>query len=455
MPRGRVDLFVRWAPGNDARSQRALLVATTLACMLLASHSRASELRRTAFVRAIDRARPSVVNIDGQKTLHGGDRSRAHAEEERQVHGMGTGVIIDERGYIMTNHHVVDGVRQIHVTLEDGREFLADLVAHDVATDLAIVKIDALRTLTTVPVGTSSDLMTGEPVIAVGNAYGYDHTVTRGIISALHRRVRVSDLQEYEDLIQTDASINPGNSGGPLLNIDGEMIGINVAVRAGAHGIGFAIPADIAMDVAAEMLNIRRVDRNWHGLVVEPGPREPRPGVMVRKIENASPAATSGLTPGDLITSVDHRRVERPLDLELALLGRNAGESFEVTAMRENQEIKTKVVLAQWNTSGGSRTDPAWRELGLRLKPVRGDEFPQSQTNYRGGLEVLAVRPLSPAAEQGIRRGDILVGMHIYETVSLENVEYVLKQNSGDQRQVKYYILRAAEPFYGFFLRKP
>lgn len=148
---------------------------------------------------------------------------------------MGTGVVLDPRGYVVTNHHVVSGVREILVTSVGGREYTARLVAHDPATDLAIIKIDPARDMPVITLGSSEDLMLGETVIAVGNAYGYENTITQGIVSALHRAVQVSDAQYYEDLIQTDASINPGNSGGPLLNIDGEMIGLNVAVRAGAR----------------------------------------------------------------------------------------------------------------------------------------------------------------------------------------------------------------------------
>ena len=148
---------------------------------------------------------------------------------------MGTGVMIDPRGYILTNYHVVDGVREILVTMADGKKYIASLVARDLETDLAVIKISPRTKLPVIPLGTSSDLMPGETVIAVGNAFGYEDTVTRGIVSALHRAVQVSDAQYYDDLIQTDAPINPGNSGGPLLNIDGEMIGINVAVRAGSR----------------------------------------------------------------------------------------------------------------------------------------------------------------------------------------------------------------------------
>ena len=207
-----------------------------IALVGLALPSVGSELRQTPIVRAVQRARPSVVNIRGEKTVGPTTVSPGRVDASRRVNGMGTGVVIDHRGYIVTNYHVVDGVREIQVTTADGQRYTAKLIDRDPETDLAIIKIDTDEPVPVIQIGSSSDLMAGEPVVAVGNAYGYEHTVTRGIISALHRSVQVSDAQYYEDLIQTDASINPGNSGGPLLNIDGEMIGINVAVRAGARG---------------------------------------------------------------------------------------------------------------------------------------------------------------------------------------------------------------------------
>ena len=222
----------------------------------------ASELRETPIVKAVQRVRASVVNIRGEKTVAVPAGQAAGAEASRRVNGMGTGVVIDARGYIVTNYHVVDGVREIQVTLADGQRHIAKLVARDTETDLAIIKIELAEPLPVIPLGTSGDLMPGETVIAVGNAYGYEHTVTRGIVSALHRAVQVSDAQFYDDLIQTDASINPGNSGGPLLNIDGEMIGINVAVRAGAQGIGFAIPVDKVASVAAALLASCNVEQD-------------------------------------------------------------------------------------------------------------------------------------------------------------------------------------------------
>ena len=197
-----------------------------------------SSLRRSAIVRAVASTRPAIVNIHGHKTVR---NAGSYNDAGQRVKGMGTGIVVDPRGYILTNHHVVEGVRRINVTLFDGTATVAHVIAHDRVTDLAVIKVSINRRLPTIKIGTSRDLMVGEDVIVIGNAFGYENSVTRGIISALHRSVQVNDTQKYYDLIQADASINPGNSGGPLLNIDGHVIGINVAVRVGAQGIGFAI----------------------------------------------------------------------------------------------------------------------------------------------------------------------------------------------------------------------
>ena len=226
-------LSARFLPPRRGGNWPVWLAWLVLACVLAESvPAAASELRETPVVKAVQRARGAIVNIRGEKTVAASASQAAGSDGGRRVNGMGTGVLIDPRGYILTDYHVVNGVREVHVTRADGQRHTARLLAHDKEADLAILKIDCPTPLPVIPIGTSSDLMAGETVIAVGNAYGYEHTVTRGIISALHRSVQVSEAQYYDDLIQTDASINPGNSGGPLLNIDGEMIGINVAVRA-------------------------------------------------------------------------------------------------------------------------------------------------------------------------------------------------------------------------------
>jgi S1-C subfamily serine protease len=410
----------------------------------------ASERRQTPTVKLVQQVRPSIVNIHGQKTLAPGDENYRRGEVQN-VNGMGTGVIIDERGYVLTNDHVVDGVKRIEVTLADKQEFVATRVAHDPKTDLAIVKINTGAKLPVIVIGTSSDLMIGEEVVAVGNAYGYEHTVTRGIVSALHRSVQVSDAQSYEDLIQTDASINPGNSGGPLLNIDGEMIGINVAVRAGAQGIGFAIPVDMAVGVAAELMcsERERAENTWHGIVTKPEPEATQRHCVVGEVRDESPAAKCGLKPGDVIERIGDNPVVRALDLERALLGRRVGEKVALLVHRGKQPVTVNLVLAQAPRKP-TDSDRIWQTLGLELKAIPAAQLRGYQKQYRGGLLVTAVRSDGPAAADGIRQGDILLGIHIWETISLENVTYILKTDEFAKLQpVKFLILRNEATYYG------
>jgi serine protease Do len=359
----------------------------------------------------------------------------------RQVNGMGTGVVIDERGYILTNYHVVADVRRIEVTLDNHCRYIAELIARDPVTDLAVIKIPTTEPLSVIRIGTSSDLMAGEPVVALGNAYGYEHTVTRGIISALGRDVEVSETQTYEDLIQTDASINPGNSGGPLMNIDGDMIGLNVAVRAGAQGIGFAIPIDKVMVVATGLLSVEQLQNKWHGIVslATDDPDEP---LVVEQVRPDSPAITAGLRPGDRIRMVGNLSVTRPLDVERALLDRKVGEQVPVTVVRNGQPLTLELALAN-----RSKT---WEILGLDLAEEPRESFQKRSSRYRGGMRVVDVRHDGPAAQEGLQAGDILIGMNGWETASAQDVDYIVTRPNLDQLgPLKFYVLRGKNMLYG------
>ncbi len=418
-----------------------LLFTLSLAFSGFVCPVQAEDLRRTAIVRAIEVCRDSVVNIHGEKVI--ADKAD---DDERRVNGMGTGVVIDARGYAVTNFHVVDGVKNIEVTLASGRTVAARMISHDRRTDLAVIKIDSLTPLPVIRLGTSSDLLIGETVLALGNAYGYEHTVTRGIISALHRNVDVSPTQRYEDLIQTDASINPGNSGGPLLNINGEMIGINVAVRAGAQGIGFAIPVDSVLRVVTNLLSVERVDHTWHGIVC----RSCSGGAVVEAVHRESPAESVGMRAGDIILRVGDQSVGSQLDIERALLGRKAGEIVAVTVTRAGSEEQLQLALAEARKQAATASERAWEQLGLRLAPAVADAVRQLQPRYRGGLLVQEVRFGSAASDKGIRPGDILVGLHVWETITPDNVSYILDQIESEQLDaVKFYILRGRDTLFG------
>lgn len=403
----------------------------------------ASELRRTAIVRAVEEAVPSVVNIHGEKLEDGADPTK-------RVNGMGTGIVIDEQGYIVTNYHVVEGVERIQVSTHRGETVIGRLVAHDPRTDLAIIKISLTNPLPTIRVGTSSDLMLGEPVIAIGNAYGYPHTITRGIISQLHRPVQVSDEQKYSDLIQTDASINPGNSGGPLLNIDGELIGINVAVRVGAQGIGFAVPIDQAIEVVSRLLDAELERHLNHGLVGRTVNNPPGCEFVVTEVSEDSPANQVGILPGDVIAAVNDQPVRRSLDFQRTLLRRSPGDEVTLSLRRNNQPISVSLKLASVEVRPQTVAEAAWERFGLRLSPMTRQSFSRLNSRYRGGLKVVGVRTDSPAAKQGIRYGDVLVGMHKWETISVDNLAYILESDVvREGSALKFYILRGNETLYG------
>jgi serine protease Do len=451
-------------PVNSSRphDRRRWLQSLSVACAasfvgsgsLGSLFSRAADAsdRLTPIVRAIEAAKPSVVNIHGRKTVKAESASFGN-EGVKQVNGMGTGIVIDPRGYILTNYHVVEGVSNIQVSMHNDRNTVARLIAHDPKTDLAVIKIEPETTLKVVKFGTSCDLLTAETVVAMGNAYGYEYTVTKGIISALHRTVQVSDEQKYQDLIQTDASINPGNSGGPLFNIDGDVIGINVAVRVGAQGIGFAIPIDEALEVAARLMSIERLEQQSHGIIGKTKCEPAQRTFIVSNLRRESPGEKAALQPGDIIKSIGGTKVERTLDVELALLGRRKGEEVPVEVIRGGQQVSTSLVLnaAPAGRSGKlALADRVWDNLGLRLAPMEESEFKLLNSRYRGGLSVLGVRPDSPAAAQGIRRGDVLVGMHVWETVSLDNVSYVLERDDVNRQEpILFYILRGSDTLYG------
>jgi serine protease Do len=427
------------------RCPSAILPLVALALAITVPTDARAGNRRTAIVRAVESQRDAVVNIHGQKVVGGAEDGTGG--ELRRVNGMGTGVVVDPRGYVVTNYHVVEGVRRIEVTLSSGRTTAATLVSHDPRTDLAVIKVDTDAPLTVIRIGTSSDLMIGETVLAMGNAYGYEHTVTQGIISALHRDVEVSRTQRYDDLIQTDASINPGNSGGPLLNIDGEAIAINVAVRAGAQGIGFAIPIDRVLDVVSQLISVERIDQTWHGLVVRAdGDR----GVMVEAVHRQSPAESVGMRAGDLITQIGDVSVSRQLDVERALIGRKAGDSVPVTVVRAGAEERLALSLAEARRDRESVDERCWREIGLRLQVAQASKVQKLQSRYRGGLTVTEVREGGPAHEQGIRDGDILVGLHVWETIALDNIAYILdKADAEHLNPIKFYVLRGRETLFG------
>ena len=402
-----------------------------------------SNIRRTPLVNAIQGCSESVVNLRGRKTV----QSDKIGDGVKQVNGMGTGVVIDSRGYVLTNYHVVEGVKNIEVTISDGTRTTAKLIAHDNATDLAILKISVGRPLPVIKIGTSSDLMLAETVAAVGNAYGYEHTVTVGIISQLGRTVQVNDQQVYENLIQTDAPINPGNSGGPLLNLKGEMVGINVAVRIGAQGIAFAIPVNDAMAVAAKLMR-QIIDRQvFHGIEAKTRFVNHRPKVIVNHVIPGSPAERAGIRTGDQLIDINAVSLQNELDLHCSLLGKRQKEEVKLRVRSGNS---LREVALRLNKNANAKRDLAWDTLGIRVVPASNEEMKGRHPNYSRGLRITGVKPGSPADIEGILEGDVLVAMHGWKTESVSNLVYILEQPDIQQsKDFMFFILRDREPFWG------
>jgi len=416
------------------------------------SHARDFSLRQTALVDAVRRTRDAVVNIHSERTVQGpaAEELYALATTQNRVNGMGTGILIDPRGYIITNQHVVEDVSLLRVRLSDGATIGARVLARDTENDLALLKITPPRPLPAMPLGTTRDLQVGETVVAIGNAYGYDHTVTVGVVSAVKRDVTLNKDISYKSLIQTDASINPGNSGGPLVNIYGELIGVNVAIRAGAQGIGFAIPVDNMIRVAGDMLSIRRRQGLTHGLKlndqVEPNSSPAKRSVSVERVESGPSSPGTGFQRGDMIVRVADQRVSTSLDVERALLDRPAGEKVPVTVVRAGQETSVDLVLQSADRAPATTAEVVWRKLGLRLNPTTGDTITRVNAQLHGGLMVTEVSADSVAGKAGLRQGDILIGLHQWETVSLDNVNYVLTHPElSTFSPLRFFIIRAGK----------
>jgi serine protease Do len=419
-----------------------------------------TEPRETPVVRAVRRVSPSVVNIHGQKMVRSTAATMAGASSDgvRQVNGMGTGIIIDRRGYLLTNFHVVEDVSDIRVTLADNRTAIAEVVASDIRYDLAVLRITLPDPVQVVPLGTSRDLMVGERVIAIGNAFGYENTVTEGIISQLHRNVPVNETQEYRDLIQTSAGINPGNSGGPLLNINGEVIGINVAVRVGAQSIAFAIPIDQAIEVARNIIRDYNEGRVTLGVVAAGDATNRDSGIVVTALVENSPASIGGLQPGDRIIRVGDRSIKDPLDFELALLGIEPGQRVGVYIRRGSEDSSLELQASEPRTANDPRkvSTRIWNSIGIQAEPLSAAATRQLNSRlriekpYKGGLKITAVRPGSPADRQLIRAGDVLLGIHGWQTASLEDLDAILRSEEiKSTSQADFYIVRRDQTLVG------
>jgi serine protease Do len=376
-------------------------------------------VRRSLVVEATEHLSPAVVNISAEQTVVQQSPFRGQPDPffdqffrdffdsrpRRSTRtSLGSGFIVNADGTILTNSHVIMRGAKVTVTLVDGREFEAKLVGADADSDLAVLRISAGEPLPTAPLGTSSDLLIGETVIAIGNPFGLSHTVTTGVVSATGRSLHGED-RTYTDYVQTDASINPGNSGGPLSNIRGEVIGVNAAIYGKAQGIGFAIPIDRAKRVLRELVSYGEVKRTWIGVFTQELTPElarhfgVKKGVIVATVEPKSPAADAGLVRGDVVLKLDGREVASPDEFEGRIADHQIGDDIKLT-ISGDEDGKIRDVTVRVTAFPTTDADALiWSLIGFAAE------------QDANGMVVTKVRPNSPVARIGLKRGDRVLGL--------------------------------------------
>jgi serine protease Do len=394
------------------------------------------ERMQQVFVEVAERLKPSVVNINTTQKIKADRRQiepffrgpfrEFFGEEfferffnlprEFERRSLGSGVIVDARGYILTNSHVVEPADEIQVTLVDERTFQAKVIGTDPKTDIAVIQIEGAKDLRPAPLGDSTKMRTGDFVIAIGNPFGLTHTVTVGVVSATGRAG--VGITAYEDFIQTDASINPGNSGGPLLNIDGQVIGINTAIVASGQGIGFAIPVTLAREIMEQLIKEGRVTRGWLGVVIQPlSPELARQfgvksgeGVLIADVLEGGPAEQAGLQTGDVVQAFAGKPVADVRELQRLVAAVKPGKQVPVKVNRKGKELTISVTVGQMPTEEAAVVAPPepLERYGFAVQDLT-PELREKLQIKEGGVLVSSVEPGSQAFRRGLRPGDVIL----------------------------------------------
>ncbi len=422
------------------------IVLFCLTAIIFASDSTQAQDRQNTrtqalpnFVQLAEKMGPIVVNISTTQRVRRGQSSDQPFEGNDQLNefwrrffgdqfatpqqpfsrqALGSGFIIDPKGLILTNNHVVENADKITVKLSDDREFEGKLVGRDPRTDMAVLQIsDSSKSFPAAVLADSDRLEVGEWVLAVGSPFGLSNSVTAGIVSAKARHIGAGP---YDDFIQTDASINPGNSGGPLINLRGEVVGINTAIfsRTGGNlGIGFAIPINLAKSILPELIQKGKVTRGWLGVTIQPitpeiaeslGLEKDR-GALVADVAKDSPAAQSGIRVGDVIVEYNGKDIKTSSDLPLLVAQTPVGSTAKLTVLRDKKQVPMTVKIAQLKDAEVVATAPQKNQLGLAVQNITPEMAESLGADKPAGVVVTSVQPGSVAAEAGIRRGDVIL----------------------------------------------
>jgi serine protease Do len=462
-----MSLGIRWKGNKQPVFFKSLIIF--IAFLSVSTLSLAADKIPGSFSDLVKKASPSVVNVSMQKTTQVGvqvspfgnnsddpfndffnrfygNQGNQGTQKERKVQGVGTGFIIDREGYILTNNHVVEGADKITVTLSDKKVYTAKVIGLDSKTDLALIKIDGARDLVPLTMGDSDKMEVGDWVVAIGNPFGLENTVTAGIVSAKYRRLGNTS---YESYIQTDASINQGNSGGPLMNANGEVIGINSAILSqtgGSVGIGFAIPINMAKDLLPQ-LKKGKIVRGWMGVSIQTITNEIQNkmglkdtnGALVGSVAEDGPAEKAGIETGDVITSFDGKPVNETSELPLIVASTPIGKNVKVEIIRKGEKKTLDIKVGELkddeeqssHATGEGATNGS--KLGFKAGEITSERAKQLKVPEKSGVVILQVEDGSPAQEAGLQAGDVVIEVDREKVTGLSQFNKKIKSyKEGD-----------------------
>ena len=446
----------------------SVILTLVMVGLLLATGVPAATAAKRAPVRMVpqnfsnlaDIVSPAVVHIRVEKTVKTsgpafgpfgsdkdfrdffGHRFGPQQRPEFKQPGLGSGFIIDPKGYIVTNNHVVDGADTIRVVLKDETEYPGEVIGRDPVTDIALVRVKADGSLPTVALGSSDALKVGEWVAAIGSPFGLQYTVTAGIVSA---KGRVIGSGPYDDFIQTDASINPGNSGGPLINMQGEVVGINTMIIARGQGIGFAIPIDLAKNIVNQLKTDGEVTRGWLGITIQDLKGElaryygidDKSGVLVASVVPGDPADQAGIQPNDIITKVNGKAVHTSRELTDLTASLGVGDKASVTVIRKGKSQVLEVEIGRRPVTVASVSDKRQKEndheYGFQVTKLSPEMARRYNLEITSGVIVVGVAPGSAADEAGIRQGDLIIEINHQQVDSVRDFKHLMDRGKKEQ----------------------